>query len=444
VRTLLWLRNDLRLHDHPALVRAAYSDEMIPVFCLDDRLFSDTGLGANRLGPHRYRFLVRSLSAMRGQLRERGSDLLMVRGKPAEQIARLATDIRAGRIVCSDQAGFYEGRDVRELQTRVSIPVDVDRANRLFHKPDLEGLDKRDLRSFSRFRKKVENRITPGTPLTAPEHLPPCPGSLPSDPGLTAEVDQYRATEGGEIQALIRLNNWLWRKRHIDQYKDTRNGLLGEDFSSRLSAWLASGTLSVRYLYQSIMAYEHDYGVGRSSYWLRFELLWREYFQWLADHAGVRLFTPGGLSGRSGGTPDRAALKRWQDGDTGMPFVDAAMRELRETGYLSNRARQNAASFLVHDLDVDWRYGAAWFEHWLVDYDVASNWGNWALIAGRGLDDRPRSFDVMAQALHYDPAGEYVAHWLPSRRQAPPSLRHCGEHPACHGRGCPPLASRSA
>lgn len=120
------------------------------------------------------------------------------------------------------------------------------------------------------------------------------------------------------------------------------------------------------------------------------------------------------------------AFDAWRNGVTGLPFVDAAMLELRHTGWLSNRARQNVASFLVKDLKVDWRLGALWFEHCLIDYDVASNWGNWRYIAGVGRDPRQdRYFNVLKQAGHYDPQGLYVAHWLKKLEKLPHGLaRH--------------------
>ena len=142
------------------------------------------------------------------------------------------------------------------------------------------------------------------------------------------------------------------------------------------------------------------------------------------DATGTALFRPAGLAERPPPSrPDPERLAAWREGRTGVPLVDAAMRELAATGYMSNRARQNAASFLVKDLQQDWRAGAAWFEHHLIDYDVASNWGNWAYQAGTGTDTRERWFNVVGQACRYDPDGDYLAHWLPELAELPAAAR---------------------
>ncbi|WP_372610050.1 FAD-binding domain-containing protein [Halomonas sp.] len=171
--------------------------------------------------------------------------------------------------------------------------------------------------------------------------------------------------------------------------------------------------LSARQIHDAVRDWEREYGVCESSYWVIFELLWREYFHWAARQEGRDLFGKRLLPGSS------ANFLAWCRGKTGMPFIDAAMRELASTGWLSNRARQNAASFLVRDLNVDWRIGAIWFEHCLIDHDVASNWGNWRYVAGVGRDPRQCGFDVHKQAEYYDPDGAYAALW-----QAPALSTH--------------------
>jgi deoxyribodipyrimidine photo-lyase len=169
-----------------------------------------------------------------------------------------------------------------------------------------------------------------------------------------------------------------------------------------------------------VKAWEAEFGSCESSYWIVFELLWRDYFHRAAQLEGASLF------GRDSLPAANAAFDTWRNADTGVPFIDAAMLELRRTGWISNRARQNVASFLVKDLQVDWRLGAWWFEHCLIDYDVASNWGNWRYIAGVGRDPRQdRYFNVLKQAGHYDPKGLYVAYWLPALESLPYGLeRH--------------------
>jgi deoxyribodipyrimidine photo-lyase len=210
----------------------------------------------------------------------------------------------------------------------------------------------------------------------------------------------------------------------VTTYKETRNGLIGEAYSTKLSPWLSCGALSAREVWWAVRRYERERTENDSTYWVRFELLWREFFQWYALRWGPHLFQAQGVKGAERGlTPQRLThnplsrreqdlLKRWREGRTGEPFVDANMRELIATGWMSNRGRQNVASYLIHDLKLDWRAGAGAFEGMLIDDDPASNWGNWAYIAGVGSDPRPlRAFNVKGQAKRYDPEGAYRALW---------------------------------
>ena len=193
---------------------------------------------------------------------------------------------------------------------------------------------------------------------------------------------------GGEPEALARLASYVWEQDRLRTYKDTRNGMLNVDDSSKLSPWLAMGCLSPRRVWTEVQRYERERMRNDSTYWLVFELLWRDYFRFVAAREGDAIFSP-----------------------------DASMRELALSGFTSNRARQNVASFLTKNLGIDWRAGAEWFESLLIDYDVASNWGNWTYAAGVGNDARGfRFFNLHKQALDYDPAGAFVRHWLPELR----------------------------
>jgi deoxyribodipyrimidine photo-lyase len=172
-------------------------------------------------------------------------------------------------------------------------------------------------------------------------------------------------------------------------------------------------------VYEEVRRYERERVENESTYWLVFELLWRDFFRLTHLKYGDRLFLRDGLQrlpiewGR-----DPAAVAAWCDGKTGYPIVDANMRELAATGYMSNRGRQIVASFFTKNLGLDWRIGAEWFEHQLLDYDVASNYGNWQYAAGVGNDGREfRLFNLRRQAEQYDPKGDYVRHWIPELRR---------------------------
>ncbi|MGK7889079.1 MAG: DASH family cryptochrome, partial [Leptolyngbyaceae cyanobacterium] len=277
---------------------------------------------------------------------------------------------------------------------------------------------------FTTFRKQVEKQSTVEPSLAVPPSLSPLPdvdsGTLPTlaDLGLEpASIDERGVLQfkGGESQGLERLQQYIWDGDRLKEYKETRNGMLGADYSSKFSPWLAHGCLSPRYIYQQVQEYENQRVKNKSTYWLIFELLWRDYFRFICQKHGDRVFHLSGIQGiRFPWKTDWEQFERWQSGTTGYPLVDANMRELAATGFMSNRGRQNVASFLTKNLGIDWRIGAEWFESMLLDYDVCSNWGNWNYTAGVGNDARGfRYFNIPKQSRTYDQHGDYVRHWLP-------------------------------
>jgi deoxyribodipyrimidine photo-lyase len=217
---------------------------------------------------------------------------------------------------------------------------------------------------------------------------------------------------GGESRALAHVSEYLtppWP----DRYKQTRNALQGQHTSSHWSPWLATGALSVRAVWAALQQYEQAHGNNEGTYWLWFELLWRDNFRFLHLQHGRQLYAARGLSQCPRPSHFPKDFQRWCDGNTGEPIVDAGMRELAATGFTSNRMRQIVASYLVHDLACDWRAGAAWFESQLVDFDVYSNQGNWLYVSGRGTDPRQgRRFNPAKQTQDHDPQGRYRHVWL--------------------------------
>jgi len=438
-----WVRQDCRLHDNPTLAAAADADRLLAVYCFDPGEYGSQPYGGSdgfvfeKTGPHRAQFGCESVADLRASLRERGSDLIVRHGDPASELAELASAVDADRIYTQRLPAPEEVAS--EQAVRDALPaattLETQWTHTLYHPDDLPTPPSEIDDTYTPFRKAVE-ADSEVRPIVETPSLPPVPddtppaGSLPDLPELadslsTPEPDERAALqfEGGETAAIGRLDNYLWEDDLLREYKETRNGLLGADFSSKLSAWLAAGCLSPRRIAEAVDRYETERVANDSTYWLLFELIWRDFFQFQVAKYGGQYFARGGLQERDGldwRTPDAeidadaaAAFDRWCRGETGVPFVDAAMRELNATGYQSNRARQNAASFCANDLGIDWRRGAAYFETQLVDYDPCSNYGNWAYIAGVGNDSRDRAFDIMWQANRYDPNAAYVTHWVP-------------------------------
>jgi len=211
------------------------------------------------------------------------------------------------------------------------------------------------------------------------------------------------------------MQNYIWESNKVTTYKQTRNGLVGTDYSTKFSPWLAIGCLSPRLIYGEIKQYEKMNTANESTYWVIFELMWRDFFQFVGLKYGDILFRETGIRGiNKSWSQDMNQFEKWKTGMTGVPFIDANMRELLQSGWMSNRGRQNVASFLVKDLKLDWRLGAEWFESMLIDHDSCSNYGNWNYAAGVGNDPREnRKFNIIKQSLDYDLNGDFISTWVP-------------------------------
>lgn len=269
--------------------------------------------------------------------------------------------------------------------------------------------------------------------LLAPlEKQPP----LREAPRFPRDTKSAHPFHGGSREGHRRIEHLISTGCMTD-YKSTRNGLLGMDYSTKLSGWLALGCITARQIHFKLIDLEDGrqpawkgtpgYGKGENedTAAVRIELLWRDYMRLCTRKFGARLFNITGfrddtsLSWRplsEPGVPE--ILERFLKGTTGMGLIDASQRELYLTGYTSNRARQNVASFLTKHLGLDWKLGAEWYECMLVDYDVSSNWGNWQYVAGVGNDPRgeARVFNPIKQAVEYDPDGEFVKAWIEELR----------------------------
>ncbi|GAB3505173.1 DASH family cryptochrome [Spirosoma knui] len=442
-RIVYWFRNDLRLHDNEALARALEAaDEVLPVYVFDPHWFDEMPqLGFRKTGIFRTSFLLEAVADLRQSLRNKGADLIIRTGDAATILAQLAEDMEAEAIYASKEVTQEETDVESDLSKRLK-PINVDLelfwGATLYHVRDLPFEISRLPNVFTQFRSLLEKHAQVREPIALPEQLRFVttsvePGYMPTlasfnfAPELTADVRAAVPFKGGETVALARLKRYIWEKDLVQTYKETRNGMLGEDYSSKFSAWLAIGCLSPRLIYQEIKRYEEERVKNESTYWLIFELIWRDFFRFIALRYGTRIFKPSGikhdLNRKWRREPE--AFATWANGKTGIPFIDANMREMNATGFMSNRGRQNVASFLVKDLGIDWTWGAAYFESLLVDYDPCSNWGNWNYVAGVGNDPREnRYFNIYSQASRYDEAGQYVKHWLPELAHVPADRVH--------------------
>ena len=420
---LIWFRNDLRVRDHDAFSRIANESS------IDDRLLcvwiQNEDIDRLRVGPFRQKFVRESLFDLNKSLQTLGQTLEVHSGDPAAVLKNLCEELSITDLWFQIEHTFEEVQIENAVETSLAASrVNIHRFEglTLLRPNELPFSVEKLPKIFTEFRKKAE--------AAWPEiKVWPTPGRLPGMFDDRAETliagrvfgldDQSQCGvgqktspfSGGETAGLQRLEKYFWIDDRLRDYKDTRNGLLGLDYSSKFSPWLSTGSLSERWIYEDVRRYEVERVKNDSTYWMIFELLWRDYFRFLAIQQKGRFFT-GQQKTSYTVQHDEEAFHRWAQGRTGERFIDANMRELNETGYMSNRGRQNVASYLTRTLKCDWRKGAEYFERLLVDYDPASNWGNWSYFAGTGNDPRDRSFNIARQVEAYDPQGEYMNYWL--------------------------------
>lgn len=418
MRSLFWFRQDLRVNDNPGLLAQKDAAQLLLVYLWPKER---PWCNVNGIGKQRRRFLLESLQALRDELKELGQDLMVLQGSPEMVIPDLVRDYAIDRVDTGNASGHYERQALEVLQKRLTVPITVHNNTTLFAQLQLP-FSTADLPvHFTPFRRLVEHTHY-RSPAPYPDKLPRKPAA-PFDVIPRAEIHPHTALpiRGGSLPARRRLNQFIFEEQGIARYKQTRNCLDPLSGSSTLSPWLANGCLSPSEVAAAIHRFEEDHGANESTAWLYLELLWREYFYWRAVRDDVSLF-------RSGFHHDSLRyctfeprnFARWCAGDTDYPLVNAIMHQLVETGWASNRGRQIAASCFINELRLDWRHGAAFFEKHLIDYAVASNYGNWQYIAGLGADPRGgRHFDLQKQTREYDPDGTFTVKWDGHRPKQP-------------------------
>lgn len=388
-RAVVLFTRDLRTRDHPALAAAVRDhDEVIPLFVLDDRLLARS---ANRTA-----FLLDSLAALRDEL---GGALAVRRGDPVEEVSRLRSDWVYVTADVGPYAGVRERRLASVTRTR-ALP-----GNAVLEPGEAAPAGCDHYRVFTPYWRAWS---ATGRRLSAPPpprlELPSdvAPGELPELRELVADEPSPRLPRGGEPEGRRRLESFL--EAGLYSYAERRD-LPGAEATSRLSPYLRFGCIS------SLEVVERAEAAGCVE--LVRQLAWRDFYRQLLaafPRLGTDDYRPRGRRWRV----DAAALEAWKAGRTGIPIVDAGMRQLVAEGWMHNRVRMLAASLLVKNLGIDWRVGAAHFSALLVDGDPASNAGNWQWVAGTGTDTRPnRVFNPIRQARRFDPDGEYVRRYVP-------------------------------
>lgn len=425
IKNLIWFRNDLRVMDNDVLHQATKNGEsVVAVYCFDPRHFEIGQFGFKKTEKYRAQFLIETVSQLKNQLKGLNIDLLVYHDLPENKIPELCEDYDIKSIYLQKE-WTKEEVDV-ERNTRENCSDDIKFHSHynqfLYHPEDINFEIDNTPQVFTVFRKKLEKYIDIRNEVTT--HQYPTINRIENDTSIpsleelgfedfTANIHTAFPFKGGELEALKRLEDYFFTTKKLGFYKKTRNGLVGVDYSSKFSPWLANGSISARTIYWQVKKFEREHFKNQSTYWLIFELIWRDYFKYISLKHGDQIFKLEGILEKDyQWSQNQNQINNWINGETRSDFVNANMIELTETGWMSNRGRQNVASFFAKELELDWRIGAAYFESLLLDYDVHSNYGNWMYVSGVGNDPRDRKFNVELQAERYDTHGKFRNRWL--------------------------------
>lgn len=423
-KNLIWFTTNLRTSDNELLLKAIQTAEILyAIYVIDDIELQATPYGFKKMEVYRAQFLLESLADLKQQLAELNIPLFVNIGKPSEVISEFVQKHQIETVFVQQEFTQQETQHIQAVEQLIKPQKVVQEYGQfLWHPNDMPYKTWQEVPEiFTQFRKQGEKLIAVRPLSAAPKPLAasnfievtnlPNLSSLGYQP-FQKHLNSAFPWQGGSLQAHQRIQHYFWETQHLSQYKETRNGLLGIDYSSKLSAWLALGCISAKEIYWQIQDYEAKIESNDSTYWLFFELIWRDYFKYIAlKHQNKIFYLSGILEKHYHWNNHPKAFNDWTMGNTREPFVNANMNELRLTGWMSNRGRQNVASFWAKEWQQDWRIGAAYFESYLIDYDVHSNYGNWLYQSGVGNDPRDRKFNIAKQASQFDPQNLYINLW---------------------------------
>jgi len=422
---LIWFQNNLRVTNNSSLFDCCKKhDKVIAVYIFDKHIFNNAVFEFPKIDKFRAKFLLESVTDLKQQLANLNITLLSYFDYSDVVISNLCKEFQISEIFIQKEWTSEEIEIVNHVREKISSEITIAETydQFLYHPNDIEISFADIPKVFTLFRKHLEKNIAIRNEVKIPkklaDNLIDNKTEIPTLHQLGFEKFEQPTFSafpfaGGETSAHKRIEHYFFETKKLGFYKQTRNGLVGTDYSSKLSAWLANGSISAKTIYYKVKEYEQQFGSNQSTYWLIFELIWRDYFKYVSLKHGNSIFKIGGILDKDyDWNSDKEKINNWINGKTKEPFVNANMLEIQQTGWMSNRGRQNVASYFAKELEIDWRIGAAYFESILIDYDVHSNYGNWMYVAGVGNDPRDRKFNIKTQANRYDANHKFQNLWL--------------------------------
>jgi len=426
---IVWFRLDLRLRDNISLVDALQScDQIIPVYIFDERLYAkQSKYGFRRIGIHRAEFIIESVNDLRKSLQKAGAELIIRYGKPEEILFEIARKHNTTAVFCNKERTSEEVSVQDTLEQKLwSIGQEIrySRGKMLYHTGDLPFPVNHTPDTYASFYREV-GKIIPIRPIiSAPTSIPMYPGNieageLPDLKSLHFNIEQKEGLdfifEGGESIGYQKIDDFI----HYNLKTSTPNNNWEEMRNSQtthLAPYISAGCISVRSLYSALDEYSEHNKYKKRVKCLIHGLIRRDFYRLMAKKNRNQIFHKSGISHKANNllTDNMELFEIWKEAKTGVPLLDAFMRELNKTGYLSPEGRFFVASFLVEELKVNWQIGAEYFESILVDYDPSSNWVNWNHIGGVSLDSKEdRYCNIVTRARKIDPHGDFIREWLP-------------------------------
>ncbi len=426
---IVWFRHDLRLRDNQALTDACEQcDVVLPVYVFDERLYNEkTSNNFRQIGIFRTQLILDAVNNLKKSLHEKNIDLIVRVGKAEEIIYEIANQVKSSWVYCNRERAPEEEEIQDKLEQKlwqIGQELRFSRGKMLYHTGDLPFPVRHTPDTFAAFYREVGKIVPVRKPLPIPDKMLPYMGNVESEPIPTLHELGFKDKEkpsdgfrfkGGESEALKKLEEFIKNNFKVSNLVSARKSK-DEVLFTQLSPYINTGVLSPKTLYENINHFMgNKYHSQRASNIIH-GLMKRDFMKLLEKKYKNKVFETGGIKGieQYDHLDRNEKFDAWASAKTGIPIVDAYMRELNHTGFIDYEGRRILSQFLIEELNINWQLGAEYFQSILVDYNPCSNWGNWNIMAGVAFDNKEdRYVSVISKSKKLDPHGKFIKKWIP-------------------------------